>query len=228
MQAKKAAKGEHIEGSIKRRDEAFEAEGGKGKGRVLASIFRIVKEHQTLQWVRNEEGELASEPGEVKRVVKEFFQSWMASKVSAQSRWGGDCPMKAWKRMQALDTSLMPKRYKDFVKECYMEPRTENREKVLLHNIFKGIKDEITIEDLVKAIKRSPAKSAAGPSRVGNLAFQMLGEEGLEGIRALFNRCLKENTIPNCINTATMCLLPKTEAGLDDLNKVRPIALMET
>ena len=135
--------------------------------------------------------------------------------------------MAAWRRMQELDTSDMDGRFKDFVKECYQEPREENRAKVEAEGLFNSIKDEITMEDLQKAIKRSPGSSASGPSRIGNKAFQMLGKPGLEGIRTLFNRCLEENTIPNCINTATMCLLPKTEAGLDDLNKVRPIALME-
>ena len=41
------------------------------------------------------------------------------------------------------------------------------------------------------------------------------------------NACLEENKIPDCMNSALMRLLPKSDKGLADLNAVRPIALME-
>ena len=41
------------------------------------------------------------------------------------------------------------------------------------------------------------------------------------------NACLTENKIPDCLNSALMRLLPKSDKGLADLNAVRPIALME-
>ena len=50
--AKKAAKEAKIADAIKRRNDAFDEPMGKGKGKVLASIFRIVKEFNSLQWVR--------------------------------------------------------------------------------------------------------------------------------------------------------------------------------
>jgi hypothetical protein len=84
--SKKAAKAEQIAAAIKRRNDAFDAPMGKGRGKVLASIFRIVKEFNSLQWVRKNNGELASDPDEVKDVVKKFFESWMASRVGVQER----------------------------------------------------------------------------------------------------------------------------------------------
>jgi ribonuclease HI len=44
----------------------------------------------------------------------------------------------------------------------------------------------------------------------------------------MFSRWMREGHVPDCLNTALIKLLPKTENGLDDLNKVRPIALMES
>lgn len=44
----------------------------------------------------------------------------------------------------------------------------------------------------------------------------------------MFAAWMSKGMIPDCMNTALMKLLPKSENGLDDLTKVRPIALMET
>ena len=61
---------------------------------------------------------------------------------------------------------------------------------------------------------------------------------GIDAIKALsggskihvltfMNACLEENRIPDCMNSALMRLLPKSDKGLADLNAVRPIARME-
>ena len=42
----------------------------------------------------------------------------------------------------------------------------------------------------------------------------------------LFNGFLEVGRVPDSMNTALLRLLPKTEEGLSDLDKTRPIALM--
>ena len=49
-----------------------------------------------------------------------------------------------------------------------------------------------------------------------------------EILSPMFNEFLSDRRIPDEMNTAILRLLPKTEAGLSDLDKTRPIALMET
>ena len=44
----------------------------------------------------------------------------------------------------------------------------------------------------------------------------------------MFNKFLTERRIPDEMNTAMIRLLPKADAGLSDLDKTRPIVLMET
>ena len=40
-----------IQAAIQKRDANYEEESGKGKGRVIASIFQVVREYQDIQWV---------------------------------------------------------------------------------------------------------------------------------------------------------------------------------
>ena len=58
-------------------------------------------------------------------------------------------------------------------------------------------------------------------------AIKALSEGSKAHALAFMNACLEENKIPDCMNSALMRLLPKSDKGLADLNAVRPIALME-
>ena len=79
---------ERVAEAVKKRNENFEEKSGKGKGRVLASIFRKRREQHSLHWVRNNKGTLDSTPEGVSKTVKEFFEAWFKSRVSVKDRWG--------------------------------------------------------------------------------------------------------------------------------------------
>ena len=107
--------------AIKKRDEAFLEEKGKGKGKVLASIFRVVREYQQIEWVRDECGDLASDPETVGRVVKKFFEEWMKSRVTVEERWGTK------EKMKRLDTSgISCRKAKRMVEEAYRQQMVTN------------------------------------------------------------------------------------------------------
>ena len=55
-----------------------------------------------------------------------------------------------------------------------------------------------------------------------------MAAENIGVLTDMFNKFLTERRIPDEMNTAMIRLLPKTDAGLSDLDKTRPIVLMET
>ena len=181
----------------------------------------MVREYQDIQWVRDAQGDLASEPEAVGRVVRQFFQKWMESRVSVEERWG------SWEKMQQLDTENMPKRFATMVDQLYKKHKRINSEKAHEEGWYEHLLDAITSAELDAAIEASPASSASGPSQVGNAQLHMTTPEVRGVIRQMFNQWIKWGEVPDTLNTALMRLLPKTDGGLDDLNKVRPIALME-
>ena len=149
--------------ATKAREERFRDKTGKGKGRVIASIFRIVRERHDLKWVRDSMGNLASSPQDVQKVVGAFFEDWMKSRISVEERWG------TYSNMKELNTEHMgEQRFKDFVEECYGTQKRKNLSKAKMEGWFDEITTEITMEQLKKAIKEAPNDSAAGPSQIGN------------------------------------------------------------
>jgi hypothetical protein len=104
--AKDKEQRERISKAKKERDQAFKDPTGRGKKRVISSLFRIVRESHTLQWVRDEEGELQSKEEQVKKTVKTFFEDWMKQRITVEERWG------SWEKMQELDTIELPEKLK--------------------------------------------------------------------------------------------------------------------
>ena len=67
--------------------------------------------------------------------------------------------------------------------------------------------------------------TAQGESQVHVNMLKSIDDHG--PITILFNSFLENRRIPDNMNTALLRLLPKTDNGLADLDKTRPIALME-
>ena len=212
---------EKVQAAIKARSDSFDQGDGKGKGKVLSSIFRASREYEELTWARREDGTLATAHEDVERTVRSFFEKWFQSRVSVEERWG------TRDNFDNLDTSQMDPRYHEFMRECYLDPMAANKEAGDREGWWEGIRDSITKEELEEAIGRSKSGTAAGPSQVGIGAIKALSGGSKAHVLAFMNACLEENKIPDCMNSALMRLLPKSDKGLADLNAVRPIALME-
>ena len=218
-----------IHQKVKDREDLFNNPTGSGQGKALQSLFKVVTEHQSIQWVRDEQGDLESDPTGVARVVRKFFEEWMKSRISVEDRWGSSQDdAGAWENMVNLNTEHMEPDFATMVQEAYTEERESNLEKGS-DTWWAQILRTITTEEVRREIKRSPVKSAAGISQIGARGLQMLAEsdECTEVIRQMFEAWKCGGQVPDCLNTALMKLLPKTENGLEDLTKVRPIALME-
>ena len=214
-----------VQAAVKARNDNFGQADGKGKCKVLKSIFRAAREYEELSWARREDGTLASAQEEVEHTVRSFFEKWFQSRVSVEEQWG------TRDHFDRLDTTQMDAKYHEFMKECYLGPMATNKEVGEREGWWEGIKDRIAKGGLEGAISRSNSGTAAGPSQVGIGAIKALSGEPKQNVLVLtlafMNACLTENKIPDCMNSALMRLLPKSDKGLADLNAVRPIALME-
>jgi hypothetical protein len=216
-------------GGLNRRNEWFDDPSGKGKGKFLKSVFKTARQNHALAWVRRPDGTLAMTSKEVGDCVKKKYESWFATVIPVEDRWG------SWEKMMNFDTSEMKSErrkisgtcemdFADFVRECYDKP--EVREKAKIEKWWDHMKDEISLSEIEEAIKNTTSNTAQGRSHVHVNMIKAIRK--YDGLANLFNTFLTEGRIPDSMNTALLRLLPKTEEGLSDLDKTRPIALMET
>ena len=110
-----------------------------GKGKFLNSIFKTARKNHSLAWARNPNGSLAMTPKEVGACVTRKFESWFATVIPVEDRWGAlfsershSDEAAAWQLMLDMDTSYMDNTprpiapninmgFADFVKECYQD-----------------------------------------------------------------------------------------------------------
>ena len=217
--------------AVKRRNAKFDTPLGKGLGSFLSSVFKTARTNHNLAWARREDGTLADTPEAIGALVKEKFEKWFATVVPVEERWG------SWEAMERWDTSQMSaeKRdisptcklsFQDFAKECYMEPKMWG--KAQSEGWWKDIMEAITAAEVKSAIKATKLHTAPGESQVSTDMLSMLGPDSISAIAEMFNKFKDLRRIPDDMNTAMLRLLPKTDQGLANLAKVRPIALMET
>ena len=219
--ARATEKRKKIAAAVKTRNENFEEKSGKGKGKLLANLFRKRKEFNELRWVRRKDGTVASSLADVGSTVREFFEQWFKSRVSVEERWG------SMQAMLELDTTKMSDENKSFVQECYTEQYEANKVKAEAEGWWTGVRKDTNRTEMEKAMKRTKNNKASGPSQVSADIIKLLGPGGIDIVIEFYNDCIRTSKMPDAINSALMRLLPKTEQGLDNLDLVRPIALIE-
>ena len=222
-----AARRAAIQAALKGRNELFEEEQGRGKGAWLRSVFKEHRESHELAWARRADGSLADTPESLGELVAKKFQNWFASTTPVEVRWG------SWEQMLKNDTADVcnEKRdiapgcsmsFRDLVEECYPDDAAPDPA------IWDSFLDPIASEEVTKAVDNAKAHTAPGESQLSIDVVKLMSVENLEVIVDLFNSFLKKRRVPDAMNAAILRLLPKTDQGLTDLDKTRPIALMET
>ena len=87
---------------------------------------------------------------------------------------------------------------------------------------------EISIEDLREEMKKFKSNKAPGPSGITIEMVKRMDDENLERIANSMDKIiLGGRQVPATWNKTVLRSLPKSEAGLYDISKTRPIALME-
>ena len=222
-----AARNEAIKAGIKARNDMFSEPQGKGKGRWLKSVFKEHRDNHQLAWARRTDGSLADTPEELGELVANKFRSWFASVTPVEQRWG------SWNKMLNKDTAEMctEKRqiapgctmsFKDFVAECYPDEDAPDPA------IWKDFLTAITLKEVKVAIDGAKAHTAPGGSQMSIDVIKRMSDDNAGVLVSMFNTFLDERRVPDAMNAAILRLLPKTDQGLADLDKTRPIALIET
>ena len=97
--------------------------------------------------------------------------------------------------------------------------------------ITKGIWDVVTarvnLQSVKQALKTATGGSAGGPSGLTYDMLKDLDDSNLMVIVKTLQQWMEDGLVPKNMNKSRLRPLPKTENGLVDLSKTRPIALME-
>ena len=233
------ARSKYMKGKIREREADAAACGGK----AIRSIFNTHQTRTSLDWARRKDGSVADTPESLGECIAEKYEKWFKSVVSVTERFGPDLTEReAWEKMMKLECDLAPEEkykvshqtcqqptelsFKDLIQEAYIDPGLFKKAKD--EGWWEGIFEEIDNAELEESIQETQSGKATGPSKLKAEEIKLLGKVHQDELRDLFNDFLKERRIPDNINVALLRLLPKTEAGLGNLDKTRPIALMET
>ena len=106
--------------------------------------------------------------------------------------------------------------------------RTNTLNRKNRRKIWDTVVQGIGIEDLREEMKKFKSNKSPGPSGVTIEMIKKMDDENLERIADSMNKMiLGGRQVPATWNTTVLRPLPKSEAGLYDISKTRPIALME-
>ena len=224
---------------LKAREQAMEEGDTKT---VIRSIFHAFQKRESLEWARRPDGSLAETESELGNLASDKFKDWFASVVPVESRWApGGTQEEGWKRMMNMDTSKMSDEawnvggqndpqmmsFPKMVEEIYEKPNLTQR--AIEEEWWEGIVDTPnTVTELKVALQHAQNGTAPGESQLHIGELKLLDDDNLEIVCSIFEVFRKTRRIPDELNCALLRLLPKTAAGLSDLDKTRPITLIET
>jgi hypothetical protein len=95
-------------------------------------------------------------------------------------------------------------------------------------NSQSAIIEKITLTELKSALKSSPKKKAAGPSRLTYEDLKLLDDKNLLILLKFYNILLSTNFILDAWLKANLHPIPKLKQWGSELNNIRPIVLLET
>ena len=205
----------------KRRNDRFDHADKKMLGRVIASIMKRMTTNEEVTSLATPTGHV-SEATRVAKGVVAFYQNWFKQESTALHRW------KTEEDMMTLNTAnLLDPEYRDFVEMAYRRSYDKYNALQDEDGIWDRCLARITMEELLDAIKSTKTNSAGGPSGLTYDILRDVEEEHLGPLLATLQQCLATGKVPAEMNRSKLKPIPKTDKGLSDLGKTRPIALME-
>jgi ribonuclease HI len=211
-----------IRKSIKLRNDRFKDDGKLMLKMVINSLMRRYRDNEEITAV-NEGGNMVYDEKQVQRVVKEFYQEWTESKIGVQERF------ESWEQMlECKGGKTKHKRHERIIKEAYQESKEKYDKKQQEEGIWNNIRRQINLKNLRDAIKAMKKGRAPGPSALTYDILAAMEDEHLEPLVKIINKAMTTGKVEDEINKALLRPLPKTDQGLAELSKTRPIALMET
>jgi ribonuclease HI len=209
-----------IRKAVKLRSDRFKDDGKLMLKMVINSLMRRYKDNEEITAVTNgNDMEYGEE--EVKKVVKEFYEEWMASRVGVKERFD------SWEDMLDIKPNKLKfSKHRRIVTEAYQESKNKYDLMQKEGGIWNGIRKSTDLEETKRAIKSHVR--APGPSGLTYDIMSKMEDHHLSPLVDIINKTLETGRVEQEVNKALMRPLPKTDKGLAELAKTRPIALMET
>ena len=211
-----------IRESIKRRDRRFQ---DKGKLMLKLVINSLMRRHRESEEITVVEGraQRAYEEGEVSKVVKDFYQEWMETRVKVEDRFEN------WEAMINVEVAkVVNPEHREFVEQTYGGSRQKFKKLQDEQGIWNGVRKDTSREEVKEALKSMKKGTAPGPSGISYDTLGMMEEEHLDPLVRIINEAIQTGKVEREMNRSLLRPLAKTDQGLADLNKTRPIALMES
>jgi hypothetical protein len=124
---------------------------------------------------------------------------------------------------QVADPSI-----REFIEVAYLRTHRHFSQKQREQNIWEAVMKHISVGDLRREMVKFGTGKAPGASGVTIEMIKLMSDENLERLATTMNSIvLGGGQVPASWNMTLLRPLPKTEAGLYDISKTRPIALME-
>ena len=196
-------------------------------------INSIMQKYQAQQHLTSAEsgGDMKYGEEEVAAAIAGYFEEWMGSKVGVEQWWGkeGESSQVAWERMLDMDTSqITDPEAREFVEVAYLRSFAHYKQKQEDEDLWGEVMQRISLEDVREEIKKFRANKAPGPSGVTIEMIKAMDDTNMERLLDTMNEVVvARGQVPQSWNETILRPLPKTEAGLYDISKTRPIALME-
>ncbi len=210
-----------IRQSIKTRNERFKDKGKLMLKMVINSLMRRHRESEEITVVEGEEGRVYGEE-EVKAVVKKFYFDWMATRVKVEERF------ESYDAMIEIDTNkLKHPEHKEFVEKAYSDSRDKFKALQEEEGIWDALRVCPGLGEVKQALKSMKKGTAPGPSGNTYDLLGMLRDEHLAPLVNIVADTIESGNVDQEMNRSLLRPLAKTDQGLADLGKTRPIALME-
>ena len=211
--------------NLRRRKDRFNSTDKTLLKPVINSIMQRyqAQQHITSAESTREQGDSVeySEKAVAKAIVK-FFEEWMGGVAKVEDRWG------TWEKMMNMDTSEMKnEEHKELIETAYRESYDKFNELQKVEGIWDTVKETIWMKDVREGIKSFKVGKTPGPSTVSVEMLEWLDDENLEEIANIMDQILQGRHVPSSWNQTLLKPIPKTEEGVYDITKTRPIALME-
>ena len=128
-----------------------------------------------------------------------------------------------------LDTSqITDAATKEFIEVAYLRSHRHYEQKQKEDGIWNTVMQGISTEDLREELKKFKSNKAPGPSGIAVEMIKRMQDWNLDRIANSMNKIiLAGRQVPATWNKTVLRPLPKSEAGLYDISKTKPIALME-
>ena len=202
----------------------------KGKLMLKMVINSLMRRYSDFDEIMVVEGQTKREYKEedVKSVVKKFYEDWMASRVGVEERFEASKGRSAWDTMIDIDVKkLKDPNHRKFVRQAYSDSKVKYSALQEEEGIWDTIRKRTDLQEVKSALKRMKKGTAPGPSGNSYDMLSMLSDEHLQPLVRIINNMIESGTVEPEMNRALLRPLAKTDQGLADLAKTRPIALME-